>query len=176
MLQVFGVYSRSDARGKGKTPYLQYALLRSWQDGSRHSHRARTPTCVAIQGTHKSWSINKYKRYIHAYTYTHVYIRTYICTYLPTCLPTYIHTYIHTCVHIYATPPCAYVFLSLQEDTYKKQTFLGRRPTFQFSNFSGPNLPFFQLSNFLGLTFHFSNFLVLTFHFSNFPIFQFFWA
>ena len=122
------------------------------------------------------------------------------------CATEYIYRYNrkNVSVHIYMLPPppCAYIFLSLQEDTYNKQTFLGRRPTFQFSNFLGLT---FQFSNFLGLTFDFSNFSIflgltfdfsnfpiflgltfdfsifpiflgLTFHFSNFPILQFFWA
>ena len=79
---------------------------------------------------------------------------------------------LHSKIHIYIymlTPPCAYIFLSLQEDTYKKQTFLGRRPTFQLSNFLGLT---FHFSNFpIFLDFPISNFLGLTFHFCNFPIF-----
>ena len=39
----------------------------------------------------------------------------------------HIHMYTRIYIYIYATPPCAYIFLSLQEDTYKKQTFLGRK-------------------------------------------------
>ena len=65
--------------------------------------------------------------------------------------PRYMYVCIYIYTHMYANPPpCAYIFLSLQEDTYKKQTFLGRRPTFQLANFSGPNFPFFQFSNFSG--------------------------
>ena len=74
----------------------------------------------------------------------------------------YIYIYIYVC----CPPACAYIFLSLQEDTYNKQTFLGRRPTFQLSKFpifqfSGPNFPFFPFSQFSG---------------PNFPIFPIFWA
>ena len=68
----------------------------------------------------------------------------------------------HNCPAIFLlpSPPCAYIF-PLQENTYKKQTFLGRGPPFQLSIF-----PIF-----LGLTFHVSNFpifLGLNFHFSKF--------
>ena len=62
-------------------------------------------------------------------------------------------------IYIYMLPPpCAYIFLSLQEDTYKKTDFLGQEANFPTFQFSGPNFPFFQFSKSSG---------------PNFPFFQF---
>ena len=72
---------------------------------------------------------------VYVYIYTHRYTDLQIYIYIYTYIYIYIsYRYAYPCpylhIHIYVLPhprPCAYIFLSLQEDTYKKQTFLGRR-------------------------------------------------